>query len=440
MLSLLVLAAEAEVVVRKAPGITQVISPYMAVFVVAFLASFILTPVMRVLAVRNGIVDKPDEQRKAHRLPVAYLGGVAIFLGWLIGVGVSYTLTPHNVPYVEHSLGFVDFPISVIIGAGAIVITGLFDDVWKITPQVKIGGQIMAAAALAMERVGIRLVEQAFQAVNNLLIPIPSPDWLIYILGAGVIVVFVIGGCNAVNLLDGLDGLAAGTSAIACFGFLMIAAVVATRTLGLEEPSNVNLANDAIRLIMCLAILGALLGFLPYNFNPATIFMGDAGSLLVGYLCVSTMLLFAYETGNGLLLVSACLIVFAVPITDTSLAIFRRKLQGKPISAPDDQHIHHLLRRAGLSVKQSVLLIYSLSGVFAFVGFSMVALNLPTRYLLAAAMVLFGFVIVTAYKYGQRHALDVKEGRLRHQPPVPEAPAREADGPLPQDNPPGASV
>ena len=148
-----------------------------------------------------------------------------------------------------------------------------------------------------------------------------------------------------------------------------------------------------------------MLGFLPYNFNPASIFMGDTGSLLLGYLCVSSILLYADAGGKSLLLVTAGLIVFAVPITDTSLAIFRRKMQGKPIFSPDSQHIHHLLRRSGLSVKKSVLVMYAAAAVFAGLGYLMVAMELRWRYVLAVFFVLYAFIVINAYKYGRQYAI-----------------------------------
>lgn len=377
-------------------GYQNIIGPYMSVFFAAFFVAFVMTPIMRVLATRNGIVDWPDLHRKNHIEPVAYLGGVAIFAGWFAGIGLSYFTTSHDPEIVPA----INFPLSIILGGAAIVITGLFDDVYSISPRVKVGGQLFAAAALAANNVGTQLVANTLGILN-----LPAPDPLVYLLGTAVIAIFVVGGCNALNLIDGLDGLAAGVSAIACVGFLIIAAMVsigpATDAEGQLLP---HVFTDPWRIVMCLAILGALLGFLPFNFKPASIFMGDAGSLLVGYLCVSMILLFSLTGPRALLLVTAALIVFALPITDTSLAIFRRKMQGKPILSPDNQHIHHLLRRSGLSVRKSVMVMYCAAIVFATTGVALVALNLRWRYVLAVFFVLYGFIFATAYKYGHRLA------------------------------------
>ncbi len=148
-----------------------------------------------------------------------------------------------------------------------------------------------------------------------------------------------------------------------------------------------------------------MLGFLPFNFNPATIFMGDAGSLLLGYLVVATILLFGEVRGTGPCLVTAALIVFALPITDTALAIFRRRMRGQGIFRPDNEHLHHILRRAGLSVRQTVAVLYTAAVGMAALGCTLVALELRWRYVLAVFVVLFGFVLATGYKYGQRQRM-----------------------------------
>ncbi len=378
--------------------LSQIIAPYMNVFFLAFFVAIVMTPVMRILAVRNGVVDWPDLKRKNHIQPVAYLGGIAIFIGWLSGILLCYFTVSHTSR--GGSATGVDFPLSIILGAAAIAITGVLDDVYGISPKVKIGGQLFAAAALAQERVGLSLVEQTFDILH-----ISAPEWCIYILGTAIIAFFVVGGCNAVNLLDGLDGLAAGVVTIAMIGFLFIAAMEAAR-LHDQQSAPQGLIADPIRIVMCLATIGAILGFLPYNFNPASIFMGDAGSLLLGYLSVASILLFAQKgVKDNLLMVTACLIVFALPITDTSLAIFRRKLRGKPIFSPDNQHIHHLLRRSGLSVKQTVMVMYGLAITFAVLGCTLVAMQLRWRYILAVFVVLYGFIMVISYKYSKNTIL-----------------------------------
>lgn len=378
--------------------IDDVVANYMAVFFAAFAVSIITTPMVRAMAVRHRIVDWPDASRKSHVGPIAYLGGVAIFLGWMAGVVACHFLSPAaSGPVVQTS-----HMLSVIFGAICITVTGLVDDLYGISPRVKIGGQLVAAGGLAWgsQSLGTVLVANTLRSVGIVQIdPV-----LAYIVGAVLLAVFVIGGCNAVNLLDGLDGLAAGVCTIACVGFLAIA-VIATAA----SPSE----HDPVRIVMCLAMLGALLGFLPYNFNPANIFLGDAGSLLLGYLSVATILMFADRPKMGPMLVMAAIIVFALPITDTALAIFRRKLRGHPIFSPDDQHIHHQLLRVmrnagfhgGMAVKMAVIVMYLQATLFAVLGCALVFMR--WRFVMAIFFPLFGFIVVTAYKLGHRQVANL---------------------------------
>ena len=403
-------------VLGQGGGMGAMLGPYMGVFFVAFFVSIIVTPVMRRWAVASGVIDWPDLKRKNHALPVAYLGGVAIFIGWLAGVSASYFVAPGSGlglgEYVAHTLGeplvpFRSFPLSILLAAAIITYTGLHDDVFGMRARVKVGGQLFAAAALTWDQIGIDFTSSVLALVH-----LDPPPSVLYFLATFLVAFFVLGGCNAVNLIDGLDGLAAGVVAIAMVGFLMIALLMG------DEP--LLAVDNCHRIVLCLATLGAILGFLPYNFNPASIFMGDAGSLLLGFLCVTAILLFSDIGGWSLKLVTAALIVFAVPITDTSLAIIRRKLRGQPIMAPDNQHLHHLLRRAGFSVRQSVLIMYAAALVFGSIGVAMVGFELQWRYSLAIFCVIYGFIMVTAFKYGARClALD----QLRAQTTPPSSPS-----------------
>lgn len=432
-LTFLIAQAQVDATAPSAPALTEVLGSYMGVFFVAFVLSFMLTPVARRVAMRMDVVDRPGDLRKIHTIPIAYLGGLAIFFGWLAGVGCSMFIQPHYIGVGGLTVRS-SFPLSVVLGAAVILLTGLFDDLYGISPRVKIGGQLFAAAALASQDVGIRLAGQFCTAVQWALVQLPWPDaisaaiqtpmpgWFVYIFGTAVIAFFVIGGCNSMNLLDGMDGLAAGVAGIVATGFLLIAGLLAVDTLGHamtgQSFSATLLINDSNRIVMCLAILGAVLGFLPFNFNPATIFMGDAGSLLIGYLSAATMLMFAQsEDSQALLAVTAGLIVFALPITDTSLAIFRRKMQGIPMSQPDARHLHHLLRRTGLSVRQTVVTLYGISIIFAALGVLLIAMDFRWRYVLAVAMVLYAFIFVTAYKVGLRYSDAVKQEKLRSATP-----------------------
>ena len=417
--------------VEAATTYFDVLAPYFGVFFVAWAVTIVSTPLMRMIAVRFGLVDWPDLKRKNHVEPVAYLGGAAIFLGWLSGVLVCWFVSPHN--SARSAFTQVQFPPSIIAGATLIMIAGLIDDIWSISPRVKIAWQLFAAGLLAYNDMGIKLMQDVLGATG---IPDPAligPITMSYVLGAMVIAIFVIGACNAVNLLDGLDGLVAGSLSISFFAFLVIAcyAALALTDPGAEASLSDHL-NDPIRIIMCMAVLGALLGFLPHNFNPANIFMGDAGSLLLGYLSATTILLFAHSMKQGPLLVTAALIVFALPITDTALAIFRRVMSNQSIFAGDNEHLHHHLVRgfAGmgcgplLSIKLTVVSMYILSLIFAVLGFVLVFVR--WRLGIAVFAVIFGFVAVVAYKAGHRRAYLIKSSSAR--PDRPEA----ATGPTPR--------
>lgn len=381
----------------------QVLSPYVYVFTGAWLVAFVFTPIMRRLALRNGIVDWPDLARKQHREPVAYLGGVAVFLGWAAGVMISFNTVPHS-STPELQLASVHFPISVILGALLIVIVGLVDDVYGVSPRVKVGGQLIAAAMLAGETVGTKLAEGLFISAGETWGFDPTTlagfDHIVYWLGALIVVVFVVGGCNAANLLDGLDGLASGVTAIVATGLAFIAIALAMGVYGIQGAYS-PIEMDPVRVVTCLALLGAVLGFLPYNFNPANIFMGDTGSMLLGFLCVSTILLFA-EKGD-VRLVMAAMIVFAVPIIDTAMAIIRRKSKGQPIFSPDNYHLHHQLVRAGFTVRQSVVLLYLIALGFAGLGCLLIFIRL--RYVASIFLVVLGFIVVITYKVGHRQHL-----------------------------------
>ncbi len=446
------LKASAQMSTEEVTHYLDIVSPYIGVFLLAWLVAIVLTPVMRKIAVRFGVVDQPDLDRKLHLEPVAYLGGVAIFLAWLSGIGICYLFEWDNNNIARYGFTYVPFPPSIIAGAAIITLVGLIDDIKRISPRVKIGGQLFGAAMLAYNDLGTKLMTDVLSATG-----LANPDvaqqlgglvgadfgsmTLAYILGTAVIAIFVLGACNAVNLLDGLDGLVAGSLSISYLGFLVIAGYVAielTRTNG--SATQMDLLTDPVRLAMCMAVLGALLGFLPHNFNPASIFMGDAGSLLLGYLCATTILLFAHSMEKGPVIVTAALVVFALPITDTALAIFRRVMARKPIFSPDNQHLHHHMVRtfsrmgAGplLSVKLAVISMYALSALFAALGCSLVFVR--WRVGLAVFAVIFGFVTVIAYKAAHRHlminkAIETdKAAALATPAPAPQTPPHASPG------------
>jgi len=387
---------------------SDLLNSYALVFVAAFVVALLSTPLIRRLALATNVTDHPDDDRKAHRYPVAYLGGLAVFLALIVAIVTNYLSADGVADNYRH------VPLAIVLGMVAITVTGLADDVWGWHPRLKVAGQLVAAAALAYFDIGVNvaagLLNPAARALEpwlgntDFILHLPFPGTgdlkieVIYWVGTAIIAVFVLGGCNAANLLDGLDGLLSGIVAIVALGLLCICMLMPL------EPASLAGA----RIVLCLALLGAVLGFLPHNFNPATIFLGDCGSHLLGYICVVIILMLG-EYGQTHL-VFAGLIVFSVPIMDTTLAIIRRWLAGTPTSAADDEHLHHQLKR-GLGVTRAVFAIYGIGFAFAVVGVTLAALvmltDLRVRVVYAAALVLFGFIGVIAVKAARRKQLEV---------------------------------
>lgn len=383
----------------------QVLSTYVYVFIVALLVSFIFTPAMRVVAIYFGIVDRPDLSRKMHLKPVAYLGGVAVYFGWLCGLFISQFVVLHRIepgwPVDATGIAHPIIPFSIVIGSLVILVLGLWDDARGLRPWMKITGQTMAALFLLADGIGndatrpllqpfsIHATEFLYGKANPLTF---CPEWLVVVTSSLLVIMVVVGCCNASNLMDGLDGLCGGVTAIIALGFLVVATHLAM------VGGGINTNRDAVRVIMALSLLGAVLGFVPYNFNPASIFMGDTGSMFLGFACATMMIEMAHEQSKWFL---ASMVMFALPILDTSLAFARRFFNRRPLFSPDRQHIHHQLLARGLSVKQAVFISYGLAIFFGLLGTAM--LFMRTRYVVAIYCVVFGYLIIIAYKIGMVH-------------------------------------
>jgi UDP-GlcNAc:undecaprenyl-phosphate GlcNAc-1-phosphate transferase len=291
-------------------------------------------------------------------------------------------------------------PFSIVIGASVIVLLGLWDDIQHISPKVKIGGQIFAALCLLVEGVGIRctgpLLAPIATRFENLLhiniVANPLFPHIVWITSALLVIFIIVGCCNATNLMDGLDGLCGGVTAIIAAGFVFLAIHLAMYGGGM------NSNWDALRVVLGLALLGAVLGFIPYNFNPASIFMGDTGSMFLGYSCGTLIILLAQERPKWFL---AAMVMFALPVLDTVLAFARRYVAGRPIFQADRFHFHHQLLGRGLTVRRAVITIYAIAIMFAFLGSAIVFMR--TRYAIAIYLVVFGSIIVAAYKMGMVH-------------------------------------
>lgn len=358
--------------------------------VVAFGVALVLTPVVRFVAYRVNVVDRPDELLKPHGRPIAYLGGVAMLIGLLAGLAAMAAVIPdraavwndakRHLATGELSL-LLDNPLwnllGIALGSTVMACVGLLDDLLSIRPLQKIAGQVVAAGIFLAGGVGHRMALLLLQPVGlGDVIWLGVPMSIVMFIGAMVCV------SNATNLLDGLDGLCGGVTGIIALGFLAIGAWLAAwgGRPGLDE----------LRVGVCLAMAGAVLGFLPYNIPPASIFMGDAGSMLLGGY-VATMMAMFCVSGNARWFAAACM-VFALPILDTSLAVVRRFRAGTSIFAGDRSHLYDQLVDRGMSVKQVVVLFYALATATAAIGVGG-AIFLRLRY----ALPLYAILLILAW-------------------------------------------
>jgi UDP-GlcNAc:undecaprenyl-phosphate GlcNAc-1-phosphate transferase len=375
----------------------QVLGDKWWVFLPAFAVSLIATPILRAIAYRFKIVDRPDDLLKPHGRPVAYLGGLGIWLGLMIGLG-GYTLALPNLGE-EWSGAMGDLSslsldsllsnplwnlLGIMLSSTIIMVVGLLDDLKNLRPKQKIAGQVLAAGVLMAGGVGLRIAKVFFLGFG-----FQPPAWLYVPPSVVLCLIFVIGACNATNLLDGLDGLCGGVTGIIALGFLVLAVWLATW--------GGDLDTHKLRIGMALAMAGAVLGFLPYNVPPASIFMGDAGSMLLGFFVAIMVALFCRDGKPNWLL--AALGIYALPILDTSLALVRRLLSGKSIFAGDRSHLYDQLIARGMSVKQVVALFYALSLGASALAVA-VAIWLRFRYAAIVYTVLFAVAWYIFWKAG----------------------------------------
>jgi len=312
----------------------QVIGMVAAALLTAVLIALITTPVVKSLAFKIHAVDVPKDNRRMHDHPIPRMGGLAIFLAFLFSVLLF-------VPLTRELRG-------MLLGATVIVILGVLDDIFALPAMPKFLVQI-AAALIAVVQGNV------ITYLSNPNIFSPNPIWNLGVLSVPFSVLWIVAITNAVNLIDGLDGLACGVSAISSMTLLIIALTV-------SEPQ--------VALLMA-ALAGSCLGFLPYNMNPAKIFMGDTGSTFLGFILavVSIQGLFKYAT---IISFAVPFLLMGLPIFDTCFAILRRVSHGQSPMSPDRGHIHHRLIDMGLSQKQAVAVLYVIS---AILGLSAVVLT-----------------------------------------------------------------
>ena len=294
---------------------------------VAFVISFVATPVVRSFAKQVGAIDVPDKKRHIHSHPIPRMGGLAIFLGFLLSVLLFANITPQV--------------RGILLGAILIVVVGAIDDVMNLNAWLKFCVQIVAAVIAVLSGVIINVV-------SNPLLITGEQAITVGILAVPVTILWSVGGTNSVNLIDGLDGLACGVSAIASLSMLVVSMLV--------SDANSNVA------VILAALCGGCLGFIPYNLNPAKIFMGDTGALLLGYILATASVIGMFKF-YAIVTFILPVLALAVPLSDTIFAFTRRILHGQSPFHADRGHFHHKLLDMGLSQKQAVAVLYAVSAI-----------------------------------------------------------------------------
>ena len=303
----------------------------------ALVVSFLMTPVVKTFAYKVGAVDVPKDARRMHKVPIPRLGGLAIFIGFMVSVLILGGVRGGN--------GQMQ---SILLGSVIIVVLGVVDDIMALPAMLKFVVQIAAALIPALNGVVI-------QAFSNPNIFSDSLYWVLGPLSVPFTVLWIVAITNAVNLIDGLDGLANGVSAISATTMLVIAL----------------LASEAQVAIVMAALVGACVGFMPYNLNPAKMFMGDTGATFLGYI-LATMSIQGLFKFYAVISFAVPFLILGLPIFDTTFAFIRRLAHGQSPMHADRGHIHHRLIDMGLNQKQAVATLYVIS---AMLGLAAVVLT-----------------------------------------------------------------
>ena len=358
-----------------------------AALLVAIAVSFLMCPLVKSFAYKIGAIDVPKDNRRMHKKPVPRLGGLAIFMGFMVSILLFAS--------IDHEMQ------GILLGAVIIVVLGVVDDMTPLRAYFKFFVQIVAALVAVFHGVVI-------ETLSNPNIFSQSPYWNLGWIAIPVTVFWIVGITNAVNLIDGLDGLACGVSTISALTMLVIALLV---------------SESGVAVIMA-SLVGACLGFMPYNRNPAKMFMGDTGSTFLGYILatISIQGLFKYY---AIVSFAVPFLILGLPMFDTLFAIIRRLAHGQNPMAPDRGHIHHRLIDMGLNQKQAVAALYVVSSIL---GLSAVVLTASGA---VKAMLLMMTLIIVAYIASRvifpRGAEEQNGSALEQTNPAPEAAGAEPE-------------
>ncbi len=328
---------------------------YCMILLLACVIAMLTTPLAIRLAPKVGAMDIPKDNRRMHTRPMPRFGGLAIFAGAEIAMAVFL----HNDPKI----------LAILAGGACIYAVGVVDDVRGMPAKVKFALQTACAILIYAGGIQIDFVKNPFGGSEYIIFP-PPVSFLITVL-------WVVGITNTVNLIDGLDGLAAGVAAIAsaCISYCAI----------LSGQYEVGLAM--------LAVSGGAIGFLPYNFHPAKIFMGDSGSMYLGFMIAAVSILGSTK-GATLIATIVPFLVLGLPIFDTAFAIIRRWVNGVPIMEADKGHLHHRIMATGIGQRRTVLIMYCISAIMGMVAVLVVERNLPEALILTivAAILICVFI------------------------------------------------
>ena len=354
-----------------------VIGTIIAAFAVAAVLSYFFTPPVKNFAHKVGAIDVPKDARRMHKKPIPRLGGLAIYGGFLCSILIFGQLD--------------ETMLCVLLGAAIIVALGIFDDVLALGAKLKFVVQIVAAA------IPVCIGDLQIGLFTNLNPLSDTPFVHLGILAVPVTIIWIVGITNAVNLIDGLDGLAVGVSSIAAITMLAVALLT---------------GNMPIAITMA-ALAGACIGFMPYNLNPAKIFMGDTGSTFLGYMLatVSIMGLFKFY---AVISFAVPFLILGLPIFDTANAIIRRVAAGRSPMSPDRGHVHHKLIDMGFNQKQAVAILYAISatlGLTAVVLTSSGEVKAIVLLLAVLAAILVGACIIYGAEHWSKHASENKEDK-----------------------------
>ena len=354
-----------------------VIGTIIAAFAVAAVLSYFFTPPVKNFAHKVGAIDVPKDARRMHKKPIPRLGGLAIYGGFLCSILIFGQLD--------------ETMLCVLLGAAILVALGIFDDVLALGAKLKFVVQIVAAA------IPVCIGDLQIGLFTNLNPLSDTPFVHLGILAVPVTIIWIVGITNAVNLIDGLDGLAVGVSSIAAITMLAVALLT---------------GNMPIAITMA-ALAGACIGFMPYNLNPAKIFMGDTGSTFLGYMLatVSIMGLFKFY---AVISFAVPFLILGLPIFDTANAIIRRVAAGRSPMSPDRGHVHHKLIDMGFNQKQAVAILYAISatlGLTAVVLTSSGEVKAIVLLLAVLAAILVGACIIYGAEHWSKHASENKEDK-----------------------------